>query len=141
MNNETTVDKVLNFADKWAVQAGEVIQGIAKQLGVATEYVYTVYTQQKFYEGVIGSSISGLTMILMIVIIITLWKITKNVDDEFSKWFSRTLGTVVPIIVFFIIMKEGLQTYLLMALNPEYYTMKDIVDQMSQLIGNNGGGK
>lgn len=131
--SEKLSEKIWEQSSEWIDQIGVVIGGLAKQLGVATEHVYTVYTKQVFFEGVIYASATAFFLLVLILGNIITWFVTRNSYGE-EKWVARIIAAVVLLFVGSLITFEVLVPNLLKAFNPEYYTIKTIVDQIGSML-------
>lgn len=119
----------------WIDGIGDVVNQLAKQLGVAAGHVYEVYTRQMFVEGLIYSIIALIIIIADIIIVPKVYKWTKPWDE---KWRDGSdgriavcaLATIAGIGLFFGMVFGVLIPYAMQAANPEYYTMKEIFDMV-----------
>lgn len=133
MNNQQLSNQVLEHVDKWMTGLGQVIQDLAKQLGIAAEHVYEVYTKQQFAEGIVGILLSLVGIGTLIWFIKFVWRITAKFNDDINRAFVRTFGTAMPFIAIAIIGSAVLPISLLKAINPEYYTINDLLDMVRSL--------
>lgn len=126
-------EKIWEKSAEWVDEIGRVIGELAKQLGVASEHVYTVYTKQIFFEGLVKASISGGFVILLFLANLFVWFSTRKHSEE-GKWVPRIIGAIVFLFISLMIVPEVFVPNALKALNPEYYTIKEIVDMIGGLI-------
>lgn len=134
MSKEKLSEKIWEQSSEWIEQVGTVVGDLAKQLGVATEHVYTVYTKQIFFEGVVSASYNAFFMIILLIAIIITWILTRNIDDE-SKWIARVIVSFVGFGLIALI-GDSFVGNLVRVLNPEYYTIKEIIEQVGGMVNN-----
>lgn len=134
MSKEKLSEKIWEQSSEWVNQIGVVIGDLAKQMGVATEHVYTVYTKQIFFEGIVWASFSLLFILIALSLLVYVWFTTRNIQDVFDKTFSRVIATVVGLIIIGLLGFYGLVPNLLKVFNPEYYTIKTIIDQIGTMV-------
>lgn len=131
-------EEIWEKSSGWVDQIGVVIGKMAEQLGVASEHVYTVYTKQIFFEGIVKASFAFSFVLAFIIFNIYVWYSTKNLSnatDEFeAKWGLRAVAAVILFVIGGFIMNFGVIPNILKALNPEYYTIKEIIDQVGNLV-------
>lgn len=134
MSKEKLSEKIWEQSSEWVNQIGVVIGDLAKQMGVATEHVHTVYTKQIFFEGIVWASFSLLFILIALSLLVYVWFTTRNIQDVFDKTFSRVIATVVGLIIIGLLGFYGLVPNLLKVFNPEYYTIKTIIDQIGTMV-------
>jgi membrane protease YdiL (CAAX protease family) len=133
-------EQIWGKSSGWVDQIGEVIGKMAKQLGIASEHVYEVYTKQIFFEGVVWSCVYAFFVLLLVVAYTVLWVNTKNLKDRWgevdneSKWFARGMGFLVLAVVGSMIITLGLVPSLFKVFNPEYYTIKEIMSMIKSVV-------
>ena len=132
-NQQKLSEQIWEKSSEWVDQIGVVIGDLAKQLGVATEHVYTVYTKQVFYEGVVYASVSAAILFALILVNIITWFVTRKYEGE-AKWGTRIIAGIIMLIAGSVLTYEGLVPNLLKAFNPEYYTIKTIVEQIGSMM-------
>lgn len=107
----------------------EYLDVLAKNLGVAVDYVFAMLVRQQIVEGVVYGSIwlivLGACVAALVPYIKWAW---KNADDDVDQLlFSLLLGlfiTVIPIVLSLIFLPESIMK----VVNPEYYALKTILD-------------
>jgi hypothetical protein len=111
----------------------EAIAAISEKLGVATSHVYEVLVRQQFVEGVVGV----LAPVSCIIFALIAW----NLGDSEGKSYKYELGAPISQIIFGVIAGVMLLLTVLTVpgtigklLNPEYYALKDITEQVGQLV-------
>jgi hypothetical protein len=131
-------EEIWEKSSGWVDQIGVVIGKMAEQLGVASEHVYTVYTKQIFFEGIVRASFAASFVLVFIVFNIYCWYSTRNLsnstDDFEAKWGLRAIAAIILFVVGGLIVNYGVIPNMLKALNPEYYTIKEIIDQVGKLV-------
>jgi hypothetical protein len=134
VSNQTKLsEKIWEKSSGWVDQIGVVIGKMAHQLGVASEHVYEVYTKQVFFEGLVYSSLSALFILILVIANIVVWVNTRYSDND-NKWFARGIAFVVLFIFGGMIAMEGLVPNLLKVFNPEYYTIKEIMNMLKGVV-------
>jgi hypothetical protein len=133
MNNQQIDNQILEHVDKWMSGIGQVIKELAKQLGIAAEHVYEVYTKQQFAEGIVGTLLSLVGIGTLIWFIKFVWRTTAKFNDDGNRAFVRTFGTGIPLIAIAIIGSAVLPISLLKVINPEYYTINDLLELVRSL--------
>lgn len=134
-------EKMWEQAVDWVDQIGVVVNEMAKQMGVAAEHIYKVYTKQMFVEGIVHSFVHLLSFAIFFVI----WRIvyvqvckTYNNPEDRSKYdpeakiFVIVIGGIIFLLGFFLSI-ELLVESLLKIFNPEYYTLKDILESIKEI--------
>jgi uncharacterized membrane protein YidH (DUF202 family) len=141
VSNQTKLsEKIWEKSSGWVDQIGVVIGKMAHQLGVASEHVYEVYTKQIFFEGVVWSSVYVFFVLLLTVAYIILWVNTKNIKDRWGErdlesiWFARGMGFLVVGVISALIITQGLVPSLFKVFNPEYYTIKEIINMLGKVV-------
>jgi hypothetical protein len=127
-------DKLVDFLIEKTDAFGEVINELAKQLGVAAEHVYSVIVKQQYVEGISGLIGAGLIAILALVLLISSFKSRKKLlekghydgsDIIAVRWAGMAIGfLVMGGMVFWAI--DALK----MLLNPEFYAIQDIMEMI-----------
>lgn len=138
MAKENLSEKIWEQSADWIDQIGNVIGEMAKQLGVATEHVYTVYTKQIFYEGLM-TLISSLLIIVLffIVYLVAISKMKKITEaKEMEEETKYILSTVITVLFLAITLFQlgDMRDAAMKVFNPEYYTIKMIVDQIGAIL-------
>lgn len=141
-----TLTEAERLIDKYGGKVYDVIQGLADQLKVPAEYVYKVYTNQFFASGLIAIIMTsfflifGLTLIVKCVRNYSIGckkfneeKEKKYTSDDYCETFkgvSQVIGTVLGVIMLLAsviaIIVTGPES-LTQMVNPEYYTIKEIL--------------
>lgn len=138
MAKEKLSEKIWEQSAEWIDQIGTVIGEMAKQLGVATEHVYTVYTKQVFYEGLTELISSFLVILLFLVVyLLLLRKMKKAVPaKEMDSDTFYILSAILTIIMVATALwqLDDMQDAAMKTFNPEYYTIKMIVDQIGAIL-------
>lgn len=128
-------EKVWEKTSQWIDGVGIVIKEMAKQLGVAAEHVYEVYTKQMFAEGLTTILMySGFTLIALALsfVIYRFIKKDKHADNLDLLFFSA-----IPIAIWFLlslIFSPEIHEAILKMINPEYYTMKDLLEMVKETV-------
>lgn len=133
MSKQKLSEQIWEKSSGWVDQIGEVIGKMAKQLGVASEHVYEVYTKQVFFEGLVHTCVAVFFLILLLIANIVVWVATRCSNDE-DKYFPRGIAFVLFLIIGGLIISEGLVPNLLKMLNPEYYTIKEIMSMLKSVV-------
>lgn len=142
-------EEIWEQSKEWLNAIGEVVNEMASKLGVASEHVYKVYTKQMFYEGlteVISSILFIIFWFVMTYVAFVKFKkymiFLKKEEVAITKDNSETIFafTVINIVIWVIFMAvfgvqlDDIKDGAMMMFNPEYYTMKDLVDTVKELI-------
>jgi hypothetical protein len=115
-----TLKEVMN--SELSQKVAQVIEEMAKGLGLAVEHVYTILVNQMFYEGLVFSLICILGIFLTSLLIYLLW--TKASDEGLQVVGTIMLGVLL---VFTFV---SLPNNLLKVFNPEYYAIKFIIESI-----------
>ncbi|MGF9711665.1 hypothetical protein [Paenibacillus naphthalenovorans] len=106
----------------------EYIDGLAKSLGVAAEYVFTTLVRQQFIEGVVYTStwLAVLTLLaaLMVIYVRKFSRDWYDADDWVFGLLPVLIFAGVPVILGLIFLPE----FIMKMFNPEYYAIKTILD-------------
>jgi hypothetical protein len=138
MSEAKLKEEIWDQSKEWIDAIGEVIEKMADKLGIAAEHVYTVYTKQMFVEGVVDASISLLLMIAMVSLIIYGWKkldeYGKEDPSDYSDLFGMMLlATAIISVITLVVAFTWFKTGLMMALNPEFYTLKYLIETAKEM--------
>lgn len=138
MAKENLSEKIWEQSADWIDQIGNVIGEMAKQLGVATEHVYTVYTKQIFYEGLMILISSLLTIVLFFIVYLVAISKMKKITEakEMEEETKYILSTAITVLFLAITLFElsDMRDAAMKVFNPEYYTIKMIVDQIGAIL-------
>lgn len=137
-------------------KATEYIDAIAANLGVAAEHVYRILVQQKVAEGIAGTVVGSVSIIVFIVLASLLFGAYLNPKYEVNKEFysvkvptnvyakvrdliedeNSLFAFLLPIVMIITGLVGSITLYfgILSLINPEYYAIKEILDAF-------GGGK
>lgn len=121
---------------EWIDAVSQVVNEMASKLGVASEHIYKIYTKQMFYEGLmeVVSSIlfSALVIVLFYYLSKFLYRTAEKTADGGYHVFNLILGIAVLLTVSFQL--NDIRVGAMMMFNPEYYTMKDLLDSVKVLV-------
>lgn len=110
-------------------KAFEYIDAIASNLGVATEYVFTILVRQQFAEG-----ISGVLIMLALVTVGSIIMVKIHKKDK-KYWDSDVVVLLWIATIVFALAIIGaafaLQNDIMKIVNPEYYAIKEILDAIT----------
>lgn len=127
-------EKVWDKTSEWIDGIGIVIKEMAKQLGVAAEHVYDVYTKQMFAEGLTAILIYLLFTLIAIVLSFIIYRfLNKDIKEDKDLLFFPA----IPIILWFLMslmFSPELHEAILKMINPEYYTMKNLLEMIKETI-------
>lgn len=137
--------EIWSQSKEWIDAIGEVVKEMATGLGVATERVYSVYTKQMFYDGIM-EIVSSLLFVgfLFAVLKVGLRKFKSYLDVDDEEKDDKEVFLVVSLIatILFVIITcfqiNDIKIGAMMVFNPEYYTMKDLLDSVKELISETG---
>lgn len=133
MEDKKLSEKIWEQSVEWVDEIGSVITELAKQLGVASEHVYTIYTKQVFFEGLVKASASAFFVILLFIATLVTWFVTRKYEEE-AKWIPRLVSTFLLLLIGSLVIADGLIPNLLKTLNPEYYTIKQIMEMLGKVV-------
>lgn len=128
---------------EWINAIGDVVNEMATKLGVASEHVYRVYTKQMFVEGIVYTSISILSIIMLAIIwriiFVQVKKLTTDPEDyknydRSATTFTVIVGGLIFMVVSGIILGSAVIPNMMKIFNPEYYTMKALFDTVKGLV-------
>lgn len=136
--------EIWDQSKEWINAIGEVINEMAKNLGIAAEHVYTVYTKQMFVEGLVWT----VFLLALYITIITLTKVMykwnirhfhtdyhkqyTNYDDS-MKLVPLAIGGAVFLLVFLFSASTLLES-VMKIFNPEYYTLKYLMETAKDMV-------
>jgi hypothetical protein len=130
-------EKVWEKTSEWIDGIGVVVKEMAKQLGVAAEHVYEVYTKQMFAEGLTTVLLYSVFTLIMIIGSLVIYKLLKKMVRSDIDYIDVYGFSVIPIGLWFfisLIFFPELQEAILKMINPEYYTMKDLLEMVKETV-------
>ncbi|WP_103110254.1 hypothetical protein [Brevibacillus reuszeri] len=110
----------------------EYIESLAQQLGVAVTHVYEVMTRQMVAEGITYGLLSLAVVVVIPIVVYKLARLTMekyNEDMEFYVFMGWFIGGIGALILFAASLLS-LPDYVMHVVNPEYYTVKEILDAL-----------
>lgn len=113
-------------------EISKALQPLAEKLGESAEYLYGVYVKQMLTEGVIYGVASLVAAIALVFISL---KIIKHLKSTLSDYDIEATLTVIVLTAMFFGLSVLATTNIGKIINPEYYAIERIVDQVR---GNNG---
>ncbi|AJA41403.1 membrane protein [Geobacillus virus E3] len=127
-------EKVWDKTSEWIDGIGVVVKEMAKQLGVAAEHVYEVYTKQMFAEGLTTILIYLLFTLIAIVLSFIIYRfLNKDIKEDKDLLFFPAIPIILWILMSLMFSPE-LHEAILKMINPEYYTMKNLLEMVKETI-------
>lgn len=127
-------EKVWEKTSEWIDGIGVVVKEMAKQLGVAAEHVYEVYTKQMFAEGLTTILMYFLFTLIAIVLSFIIYRfLNKDIKEEKDLLFFPAIPIILWILMSLMFSPE-LHEAILKMINPEYYTMKNLLEMVKETI-------
>lgn len=106
--------------------AKSVVSAVAKSLGVGAEHVYVVLTRQYLIQGAVNLILSLFALFVLYKI---LYWLMLNISDD--KYYL--IVPIVACIAVAVSVLTKLPEYATQLFNPEYYTLKFIIEQIKNL--------
>ena len=136
------------------------LEQLAKELGVAVEYLWTVLVKQQYVEGVVNLALAGVSLLMIIVLGCCLPKLTTTCNNKYKDLersrrehgtgyngshytssetedtfnvlrFAVPIGGAIIIIVVLSCAVGNLKSGIQQLLNPDYFALKEILDAIS----------
>lgn len=127
-------------------KAFEYIDAVASNLGVATEYVFTILVRQQFAEGIAWLVISIITVVLGGFLLKWFFRGTNEKlkgirEKQANRWYETSDGediflglrwvVFVAYSIFVIVVLSTLPNTITQIINPEYHAIKEILDALT----------
>lgn len=102
----------------------EMLQALAKQLGVGVEALWEIYVRQAYFSGLIWAGLFILLTIILLIITITAYKFYLKDKKENGDFFGWMVLIDFVYSIFFMFM---LHTNVMKIINPEYYAFTNLI--------------
>lgn len=141
-------------------KAMEFLEQLAKELGVAVEYLWTILIKQQYVEGVINIVMASIGFITIIILTCCLPKVTKffinkkkemaedrmnngtgycgsystpSESEDFISFlrFAAPITFCIAILIIFIFSLSDIKFGIQHILNPDYFALKEILNAIS----------
>lgn len=139
-------NRSFDYLEDVSAAIGEAINNLSSKLGVASEHVYGVLVKQQVIEAISHLVVLSFFILLFLFSVKYLFlkvfmsiyreKVEKypRMEDAFNTvriiiWVGVIIATITLCIVFVVVVPEAIQKII----NPEYFALKDILNQISRL--------
>lgn len=122
--------------DTYTEKIGDAIAELAKQLGVASEYVFELLVKQQIADGIISILLFIGVLVLTILLSTKVWNYVRNLDDIDEDVIMVVLGIFIVVlsVIALIQLVFFVPTGIKQIINPEYYAIKEATNLISGLF-------